>query len=96
MRDIVFGILRDAGVTVTKNADGHAAKVLRAVLEEADRWLSRRQHFRATFNGSQWADWVGEYTHVEKAATVAAKHGMKAGIDWIRAHPLRKSPRRRT
>jgi hypothetical protein len=40
---------------------GVAARVMAAVLEEADRLDGRRPQARGDFNGKQWRDWLFEY-----------------------------------
>jgi hypothetical protein len=87
LRLTVFRILSDAGVALSKDAQGPAAKVLRAVLEEADRRDGKSARPRASFNGSQWGRWVDDYHYIAQLARISNEHGFKAALAWAQIHP---------
>jgi hypothetical protein len=87
----VFRALDLAGVPISKGAAGPAAKILRAVLEEADRRSGKPARFRANFNGSWWAYWVAEYAYISQMARET--HGF-SGLDaWVQTHQPPPPPR---
>jgi hypothetical protein len=90
LRLAVFGVLTDAGISISRNAQGAAAQILLAVFEEADR-LDGKSRTRSSFNGSQWTTWVAEYKYIEKMAEARVPlSGLQA---WIDANPFSRRAR---
>jgi hypothetical protein len=83
----VFKILADAGVSISKDAQGPAAKILRVVLEAADQRDGKSARPRASFNGSQWGRWVDEHQHIAHLARIASEQGFNAARTWAETHP---------